>query len=176
MGSEMCIRDRQYTGSKLIGAAPGYVGYEASGQLTEKVRKQPYSVLLFDEVEKAHPSVLEMLLQVLDEGKMTDNLGREIIFSNCIIVLTGNVGSAIARGKSSVGFGKGTPNDHGEIQSKVIEEAKKSFAPEFLNRLDEIIVFKNFSKQLRKIFIVIHFFNCFLVKINFFKTTCFCIH
>lgn len=136
----------QYTGSKLIGSAPGYVGYEASGQLTEKVRKQPYSVLLFDEVEKAHPSVLQMLLQVLDEGTLTDNLGREIIFRNCIIVLTGNVGSAFVRGKVSLGFGEGTV-DHDSVRTKVLDEAKKTFSPEFLNRLDETIVFNNFTKE-----------------------------
>ena len=143
----MAEYSEQYTGSKLIGSAPGYVGYEASGQLTEKVRKQPYSVLLFDEVEKAHPSVLQMLLQVLDEGKMTDNLGREIIFRNCIIVLTGNVGSAFARGKTAVGFSNDPRGDHAAIEAKVLDEAKKTFSPEFLNRLDEVIVFENFSKD-----------------------------
>ena len=141
----------QYTGSKLIGAAPGYVGYESSGQLTEKVRKQPYSVLLFDEIEKAHPSVLQMLLQILDEGKITDNLGREIIFRNCVIVMTGNVGSSFAQGKGALGFGEGCADDYGHLSSKVIDQAKKTFPPEFINRLDEVIVFTtNFSFSYRK--------------------------
>ena len=93
-----------FTGSKLIGAAPGYVGYESSGALTEKVRMNPYSVVLFDEIEKAHPNVIQTLLQILDEGNIEDNMGRKINFKNCIILITGNIGSEIAQGKASVGF------------------------------------------------------------------------
>ena len=134
-----------FTSSKLIGAAPGYVGYEQAGQLTEAVRKNPYSVVLFDEIEKAHENVIQMLLQILDDGFIRDNIGRDINFRQCIIIITGNVGSEFARGKSSMIF-TGDATDDFEAQSERVKEAaKKRFPPEFLNRLDDIIVFRNFS-------------------------------
>lgn len=135
-----------HTGSKLIGAAPGYVGFENAGQLTEQVRKTPYSVVLFDEIEKAHENVLQTLLQVLDEGIIKDNMGREINFKNCVIMMTGNIGSEIAKGKSSVGFSAAYQTESAsDIKDKIQKEALKKLSPEFLNRLDELIVFRNFE-------------------------------
>ena len=137
-----------YASSKLIGSSPGYVGYESSGQLTEAVRSKPYSVVLFDEIEKAHPNVTQMLLQILDEGSVSDNMGRKINFKNCLILLTGNIGSEFTKGKASVGF-MGADNGHDKetIKSKVIEAAKSKLSLEFLNRLDDIIVFENFQRE-----------------------------
>ena len=133
-----------FTSSKLIGAAPGYVGYDQAGQLTEAVRKNPYSVVLFDEIEKAHENVIQMLLQILDDGFIRDNMGRDINFRQCIIIITGNVGSEFSKGKSSMLFTPST--DDPEVQSeKVKEAARKRFPPEFINRLDDIIVFNNFT-------------------------------
>lgn len=135
-----------HTGSKLIGTAPGYVGFESAGQLTEKVRKNPYSVVLFDEIEKAHENVIQTLLQILDEGTIKDNMGREINFKNCVIMMTGNIGSDIANGKIGVGFAASTQSeDHLEIKDRIRKEALKKLSPEFLNRIDELIVFKSFK-------------------------------
>jgi ATP-dependent Clp protease ATP-binding subunit ClpA len=135
--------------SRLIGASPGYVGYEEGGELTEKVRRNPYSVVLFDEVEKAHPEVLNILLQILEEGFVTDNSGRKINFSNCTIILTGNIGSEKIS-KPSIGFG--APIGETEAMDKLKNELKTFFRPEFLNRLNEIILFKNFdAKDISKI-------------------------
>lgn len=135
-----------FTGSKLIGAAPGYVGYESSGQLTEKVRKRPYSVVLFDEIEKAHPNVIQTLLQILDEGNLQDNMGRKINFKNCVIFITGNIGSDIAQGKVGVGFATASKAyAESEIKERVKKEALKKLSPEFLNRLDDIIIFNSFD-------------------------------
>jgi len=137
-----------HSGSKLIGAAPGYVGYESAGHLTEKVRKKPYSVVLFDEIEKAHHNVTQTLLQILDEGSIKDNMGREIKFNNCIIMLTGNIGSSITKGNIGVGFGAiQNPNNESEIEDRLKKEVLKSLSPEFINRLDEIIVFKDFDEN-----------------------------
>lgn len=136
-----------FTGSKLIGAAPGYVGYESSGQLTEKVRKRPYSVVLFDEIEKAHPNVIQTLLQILDEGNIQDNMGRNINFKNCVIFITGNIGSEIAQGKVGVGFATASKTyAELEIKDRVKKEALKKLSPEFLNRLDDIIIFNSFNE------------------------------
>jgi len=136
-----------FTGSKLIGAAPGYVGYESSGQLTEKVRKRPYSVVLFDEIEKAHPNVIQTLLQILDEGNVQDNMGRKINFKNCVIFITGNIGSDIAQGKVGVGFATASKAyAESEIKERVKKEALKKLSPEFLNRLDDIIIFNSFDE------------------------------
>lgn len=135
-----------FTGSKLIGAAPGYVGYEKSGQLTEQVRKKPYSVILFDEIEKAHGNVIQTLLQILDEGKIQDNMGRDIDFKNCVIFITGNIGSNIAQGNVGVGFAAASQQyQEQEIKDRVKKEALKFLSPEFVNRLDEIIIFKTFD-------------------------------
>jgi ATP-dependent Clp protease ATP-binding subunit ClpC len=142
----------KHTVSKLVGSPPGYVGYDEGGQLTEKVRRKPYSVVLFDEIEKAHPDVFNMLLQILDDGVLTDSQGRKVDFKNCIIIMTSNVGAKLItnEGKSSLGF-KGE-NDGGvmsknDIQSAVMGELKKCFRPEFLNRVDDIIVFEQLSKE-----------------------------
>ena len=133
-----------FTSSKLIGAAPGYVGYDQAGQLTEAVRKNPYSVVLFDEIEKAHENVIQMLLQILDDGFIRDNMGRDINFRQCIIIITGNVGSEFSHGKSSMLFS--VSEDDADAQAaRVKEAARKKFPPEFINRLDDIIVFNNFK-------------------------------
>ena len=137
----------KFTVSRLIGSPPGYVGYEEGGQLTEKVRRQPYSVVLFDEIEKAHPDVMNMLLQILEEGKLTDSLGRTVDFRNTIILLTSNVGSEVLRKNNTLGFAKQSDTtDYDTMRGRTLEEAKKAFRPEFLNRLDDIIVFRTLGK------------------------------
>lgn len=138
--------------SKLVGAPPGYVGFDESGQLTEQVRHRPYSVILFDEVEKAHPEVFNILLQVLDEGRLKDNKGRYINFKNCIIVMTSNIGSQFITKMESFGFNtkpkKSDIEDYSDMKEKVMDSLKDFFKPEFLNRLDEIIVFDVLTKQI----------------------------
>jgi ATP-dependent Clp protease ATP-binding subunit ClpC len=137
----------KFTVSRLVGSPPGYVGYEEGGQLTEQVRRKPYSVVLFDEIEKAHPDVMNMLLQILEEGKLTDNVGRVVDFRNTIILLTSNVGAETIRKNSTIGFNTGTDEQNYEkMRDKIMEEAKKAFRPEFLNRLDDIIVFNSLTK------------------------------
>ncbi len=137
----------KFTVSRLVGSPPGYVGYEEGGQLTEKVRRQPYSVVLFDEIEKAHPDVANMLLQILEEGKLTDSLGRVIDFRNTIILMTSNVGAETIRRNSVMGFAKPTEaNDYSVMRDRILEEAKKAFRPEFLNRLDDVIVFRTLGR------------------------------
>ena len=136
--------------SRLIGAPPGYVGYEEGGQLTEKIRRKPYSVVLLDEIEKAHPDVFNMLLQVLDDGYITDSLGRKIDFRNTIIIMTSNIGSRQLKDfGSGVGFGTSSKKDQADAHAKsVIENAlKKSFAPEFLNRIDDVVVFNALERK-----------------------------
>jgi ATP-dependent Clp protease ATP-binding subunit ClpC len=137
----------KFTASRLIGSPPGYVGYEEGGQLSEAVRRRPYSVVLFDEIEKAHPDVMHLLLQILEEGKVTDSLGRKIDFRNTIIIMTSNVGADLIRRQTTMGFGapKDT-QDYDTMREKILEETKRVFKPEFLNRLDEIIVFHTLSK------------------------------
>src|SRR5689334_3678487 len=133
--------------SRLIGSPPGYVGYEEGGQLTEQVRRKPYSVVLFDEIEKAHPDVWNMLLQILEEGKLTDNVGRVVNFRNTIILMTSNVGSDTIKKQSSLGFSPITDeSSYEKMREKILEEAKKTFRPEFLNRLDDIVVFRSLTK------------------------------
>jgi ATP-dependent Clp protease ATP-binding subunit ClpC len=133
--------------SRLVGSPPGYVGYEEGGQLTEKVRRNPYSVVLFDEIEKAHPDVWNMLLQILEEGKLTDSMGRIVNFRNTIILMTTNVGSDTIRKASTLGFAPITDeSSYEKARERVLEEAKKTFRPEFLNRLDDLIVFRSFTK------------------------------
>lgn len=137
--------------SKLIGSPPGYVGYDEAGQLTESVRHRPYAVILFDEVEKAHPEVFNMLLQVLDEGRLTDGKGRVVNFKNTIIILTSNIGSQFVEKMESIGFSnKSDKEDYGAVKEKVTEAMKDYFRPEFLNRLDEIIVFDILSPEAIK--------------------------
>lgn len=135
--------------SRLVGAPPGYVGYEEGGQLTEKVRRKPYSVILLDEVEKAHPDVFNLLLQALDDGHMTDSLGRKVDFRNTLIIMTSNVGSRRLKDfGTGVGFGTKTSNENkDEISKGVLENAlSKAFSPEFLNRIDDVVIFNNLSK------------------------------
>ena len=139
----------KFTSSRLIGSPPGYVGHEEGGQLSEAVRRRPYSVVLFDEVEKAHPDVMHLLLQILEEGTVTDSLGRKIDFRNTIIILTSNVGAELIKKQTTLGFGA-PKHDEGydTMQGKILEETKKVFKPEFLNRLDDIIVFHTLSKEM----------------------------
>jgi len=138
----------KFTSSRLIGSPPGYVGYEEGGQLSEQVRRRPYSVILFDEVEKAHPDVMNLMLQILEEGVVTDSMGRKIDFRNTIIILTSNVGASTIKRQSSLGFNAMTADeaDFDTMKEKIIEEAKRSFKPEFLNRLDELVVFHMLEK------------------------------
>jgi ATP-dependent Clp protease ATP-binding subunit ClpC len=133
--------------SRLVGAPPGYVGYEEGGQLTERVRRRPYSVILFDEVEKAHPDVFNMLLQVMDDGHLTDSFGRRIDFRNAIIIMTSNIGSDIIKGGANFGFTKREEvQDYEKIKKSLFSEAEKFFRPEFINRLDDMIVFRPLIK------------------------------
>jgi ATP-dependent Clp protease ATP-binding subunit ClpC len=138
----------KHTASRLIGAPPGYVGYEEGGQLSEAVRRRPYSVILFDEVEKAHPDVMHLLLQILEEGQVTDNFGRKIDFRNTIVILTSNVGAEQIKRQTSLGFMAMQQDsaDNAGIKGKINEAAKKFFKPEFLNRLDDIVVFQMLEK------------------------------
>ncbi|NCC83042.1 MAG: ATP-dependent Clp protease ATP-binding subunit [Clostridia bacterium] len=137
----------KFTVSRLVGSPPGYVGYDEGGQLTEKVRRRPYSVVLFDEIEKAHPDVWNILLQILEEGKLTDSMGRVVDFRNTIILLTSNVGAEATR-KVNIGFGNTNEEaDTERLKAQLLEEAKKTFRPEFLNRLDEILVFRPLNKE-----------------------------
>lgn len=136
----------KHTVSKLIGSPPGYVGFDEGGQLTEKIRRKPYSVVLFDEIEKAHPDVFNMLLQILEDGILTDSQGRQVSFKNAIIIMTSNVGaSKLTERKQSLGFGENDENKN--IEELVMTDLKKTFKPEFLNRLDEIIVFNQLEKE-----------------------------
>ncbi len=141
--------------AKLIGSPPGYVGYDEAGQLTEKVRRKPYSVILFDEVEKAHPDVMNMMLQILDDGRLTDSQGRTVNFKNTVIIMTSNVGASLITEKKTLGFVNETENKENEyenIKKDVMGALKKEFKPEFLNRIDEIIVFRKLNEeQTRKI-------------------------
>ena len=135
--------------SRLVGSPPGYVGYEEGGQLTEAVRRKPYSVVLFDEIEKAHPDVVQLLLQVLEEGRLTDSLGRKIDFRNTILIMTSNVGAEILQRNTSMGFGieDNADNEYEKIREKIIDETKRVFKPEFLNRLNELVIFKSLGRE-----------------------------
>jgi len=134
--------------SRLIGAPPGYVGYEEGGQLTEKIRRRPYAVVLLDEIEKAHSDVFNLLLQILEEGRLTDSFGRKVDFRNTILIMTSNVGAQIIRKRGSLGFKTIKEEiEYEEMKNLLLEEVKKTFKPEFLNRLDEIIVFKPLDKE-----------------------------
>jgi len=134
--------------SRLIGAPPGYVGYEEGGQLTEQIRRRPYSVVLLDEIEKAHPDVFNMLLQVMEEGQLTDSFGRHVDFRNVILILTSNVGADLIKNKGGFGFSKHDPDaDYGKIKKTLETEVERYFRPEFINRLDEMIVFRPLTKE-----------------------------
>ncbi len=137
----------RHNASRMVGSPPGYVGYEEGGQLTEQVRRRPYSVVLFDEIEKAHPDVMNMLLQILEEGKLTDNVGRVINFRNTIVLLTSNVGAELIRRNSTLGFSPiSDEHSYEKMKEKILDEAKRIFKPEFLNRLDDVIVFRSLTK------------------------------
>ena len=140
----------KFSVSRLIGSPPGYVGYEEGGQLTEQVRRRPYAVILFDEVEKAHPDVIQLLLQILEDGRLTDSLGRTVDFRNTIIIMTSNVGAHELTRQTTMGFAAGGKDDFRDIEvmrAKVLEEAKKIFKPEFLNRISDIVFFRPLSKD-----------------------------
>jgi ATP-dependent Clp protease ATP-binding subunit ClpC len=138
----------KFTASRLIGSPPGYVGYEEGGQLSEAVRRRPYAVVLFDEIEKAHPDVMHLLLQILEEGKVTDSLGRKIDFRNTIIIMTSNVGAELIKRQTSLGFGAASRDEENYeiMREKILEESKRVFKPEFINRLDDLIVFHTLTK------------------------------
>ena len=132
--------------SKLIGAPPGYVGFDDGGQLTEKIRRKPYSVVLFDEIEKAHPDVMNMLLQILEDGRLTDSQGRTVNFKNTVIIMTSNLGARLITDRKQLGFAnqdekEDSKKEYEEIKKEVMAELKKELRPEFINRIDEIIVF-----------------------------------
>lgn len=135
--------------SRLVGSPPGYVGYEEGGQLTEAVRRKPYSVVLFDEIEKAHPDVVQLLLQVLEEGRLTDSLGRKIDFRNTILIMTSNVGADILQRNTSMGFGieDTAENEYEKLREKILDETKRVFKPEFLNRLNDLVIFKSLGRE-----------------------------
>ncbi|MEI3607912.1 ATP-dependent Clp protease ATP-binding subunit [Pseudogracilibacillus sp. SE30717A] len=141
----------KHSTSRLVGSPPGYVGYEEGGQLTEKVRRKPYSVVLLDEVEKAHPEVFNILLQVLEDGRLTDSKGRLVDFRNTVLIMTSNVGASELKRNRFVGFNLGDDKqEHSDMKSKVMDEMKKTFRPEFLNRIDETIVFHSLEKKHMK--------------------------
>ena len=134
--------------SRLVGAPPGYVGYEEGGQLTERIRRRPYAVLLLDEIEKAHPDVYNMLLQIMDEGRLTDSFGRHVDFKNVILIMTSNIGADLIRNSSGFGFGKKTPEANYEKMKEILhKEVERHFRPEFLNRVDDTIVFKALTRE-----------------------------
>ncbi|MDW7651132.1 MAG: ATP-dependent Clp protease ATP-binding subunit [Bacillota bacterium] len=139
----------KHTTSRLVGSPPGYVGYEEGGQLTEKVRRKPYSVLLFDEIEKAHPEVFNVLLQVLEDGRLTDGKGRMVDFRNTVIIMTSNVGAGELKKQATMGFRSGSDREktYEDMKNKVMDELKRTFRPEFLNRLDEVIVFHPLEEE-----------------------------
>jgi len=133
----------KHTVSRMVGSPPGYVGYDEGGQLTEKIRRRPYTVVLFDEIEKAHPDVFNMLLQILEDGQLTDAQGRKVDFKNAVIIMTSNVGARLLTEKRQLGF---SPQQGGSAKTDVLDELKKEFRPEFLNRVDDIIVFTQLSE------------------------------
>jgi ATP-dependent Clp protease ATP-binding subunit ClpC len=141
----------KHTVSRLIGSPPGYVGHEEGGRLTEAVRRKPYSIVLFDEIEKAHPDVLQILLQVLEEGHLTDGLGRRTDFKNTLLIMTSNVGAEEFQRTFGLGFGSSSPNAAFEqVKSAVEHAAKKTFKPEFLNRIGEQVIFRPLTREHMK--------------------------
>ncbi len=138
----------KHTVAKLIGSPPGYVGFDEGGQLTEKIRRNPYSVVLFDEIEKAHPDIFNVLLQILDDGRLTDSKGRTVDFKNCIVIMTSNIGTGLESKKNRIGFGEDSKEEeHADMKEAMLEELKKSLRPEFLNRIDDIIVFHKLNEE-----------------------------
>ena len=140
----------KHTVSRMIGSPPGYVGYQEGGQLTEKIRRKPYSVVLFDEIEKAHPDVFHLLLQILEDGQLTDSQGRTVDFKNAVVIMTSNIGARlITENRLNLGFSADNSQeaDQKVMKDKVMEELKKAFRPEFLNRIDDIIVFQKLTQE-----------------------------
>jgi len=138
----------KFSASRLTGSPPGYVGYEEGGQLTEQVRRRPYSIVLFDEVEKTHPDVMHVLLQILEEGKLTDSLGRTVNFRNTVVIMTSNIGAELLKKQTTVGFGAADEaSDYRGMKDKIMGEVKKSFKPEFLNRVDDTVVFRALNRD-----------------------------
>jgi len=136
--------------SRLVGAPPGYVGYEegGGGQLTEKIRRRPYSVVLLDEIEKAHADIFNMLLQIMEEGRLTDSFGRHVDFRNTILIMTSNIGADLIKNQAPMGFGKTTEEvTYDRMKEKLLKEVEKHFRPEFLNRLDDVIVFRTLTRE-----------------------------
>jgi ATP-dependent Clp protease ATP-binding subunit ClpC len=134
--------------SRLVGAPPGYIGYEEGGQLTERIRRRPYAVLLLDEIEKAHSDVYNMLLQIMEEGRLTDSFGRHIDFKNVILIMTSNIGADLIKNQAGFGFGKRTAEANYEKMKEMLQkEVERHFRPEFLNRLDDVIVFHALTKE-----------------------------
>jgi ATP-dependent Clp protease ATP-binding subunit ClpC len=138
----------KFSVSRFIGSPPGYVGYDEGGQLTEAVRRRAYAVILFDEIEKAHPDVLQLLLQILEDGRLTDSLGRTVDFRNTIIIMTSNIGAHLLQRQTTLGFAAASTsfNDAEKMREKVLEEAKRVFKPEFLNRISDIVFFRPLDK------------------------------
>ncbi len=138
----------KYNASRLVGAPPGYVGYEEGGQLTEKVRRRPYSVVLLDEIEKAHPDIFNMLLQIMEEGRLTDSFGRHIDFRNVVLIMTSNIGANLIKNSTGLGFGKGNKESGvDKMRDMIMGEVERHFRPEFINRLDEIVIFNQLSRD-----------------------------
>jgi ATP-dependent Clp protease ATP-binding subunit ClpC len=133
--------------AKLVGAPPGYVGFDEAGQLTEKVRRKPYSVVLFDEIEKAHPDVFNIMLQILDDGRLSDSKGRVVSFKNTIIIMTSNVGASDVQRTGALGFSGNKEAEYDKMCDKYMDALKEKFRPEFLNRIDDIIIFKKLTKD-----------------------------
>jgi ATP-dependent Clp protease ATP-binding subunit ClpC len=145
---DMSEYQEKFTSSRLFGAPPGYVGYEEGGQLTERVRRRPYSVVLFDEIEKAHPDIFNVMLQVLDDGVLTDSLGRKVDFKNTVIIMTSNLGTKLIQKGVSLGFHRAEQAEHERrMKDEVLAELRRSFSPEFLNRIDEVVVFHQLEKE-----------------------------
>ncbi|HOE57240.1 MAG TPA: AAA family ATPase, partial [Bacillota bacterium] len=146
----------KHTVSKLIGSPPGYVGYEEGGQLTEKIRRKPYSVILLDEIEKAHPDIFNVLLQILDDGRLTDGKGRTVDFKNSVVIMTSNVGVSTIRKQAVLGFATSAnekEDAYEKMKNNVLEELKRTFRPEFLNRVDETIVFHQLEQEHIKLIV-----------------------
>ena len=143
----------KHNASRLVGAPPGYVGFEEGGQLTERVRRRPYAVVLFDEIEKAHPDAFNMLLQIMEEGHLTDSYGRKVDFKNTIVIMTSNIGAEVIKNQAGLGFQLTSPElTFQRMREELMREVEKHFRPEFLNRLDEVIVFHPLTRDdLRKI-------------------------
>jgi ATP-dependent Clp protease ATP-binding subunit ClpC len=138
----------KHNASRLVGAPPGYVGYEEGGHLTEKVRRRPYAVVLLDEIEKAHPDIFNMLLQIMEEGRLTDSFGRHIDFRNVILIMTSNIGASLIKNSAGLGFGKsGREGGYEKMRDMIHSEVERHFRPEFLNRIDELVVFNQLDRE-----------------------------